>query len=410
MTTATHNYGWLMPDPGGSANTWGNTLNGTTQAIDAKMQTINNQVGPSTLSTSRGPDGGAYGELAFWNNGTTQVRWILGESSETESAGGNAGSNLFLNAYDNTGAFLGNVFEAYRGNQAVSFAQAVTVAGAFGVGGSVTVDGNLTSGALSANGIVSISGGIVAQATAGGDALIELTDSTSALQGYLRWNHTNNALNLGNQNGAGALSITSDGWARANGPFAVGGDLWAYSGNVHAQAVGGSNATYWLVNNSGANVGAVYYSAANGQTVLQELTHGASVFVDAATNFTFNGSGNAFKAGGGAWTATSDARIKNVTGPYSAGLDEIAKLNPVRFTYKGNDGDAHALVKGKQFVGLVADEAMRAMPELVSLREGEIDGRKVNDLKMLDPTALIYALVNSVKQLKAEIEALKEGR
>ena len=34
MTTATHNYGWLMPDPGGSANTWGNTLNGTTQAID----------------------------------------------------------------------------------------------------------------------------------------------------------------------------------------------------------------------------------------------------------------------------------------------------------------------------------------------------------------------------------------
>ena len=74
MTTATHNYGWLMPDPGGSANTWGNTLNGTTQAIDAQVQRINNQVGPSTLSTSRGPDGGAYGAVEFWNNGTTQAR------------------------------------------------------------------------------------------------------------------------------------------------------------------------------------------------------------------------------------------------------------------------------------------------------------------------------------------------
>ena len=42
MTTATHNYGWLMPDPGGSANTWGNTLNGTTQAIDAALWSITN--------------------------------------------------------------------------------------------------------------------------------------------------------------------------------------------------------------------------------------------------------------------------------------------------------------------------------------------------------------------------------
>ena len=37
MTTATHNYGWLMPDPGGSANTWGNALNGATQAIDSQL-------------------------------------------------------------------------------------------------------------------------------------------------------------------------------------------------------------------------------------------------------------------------------------------------------------------------------------------------------------------------------------
>lgn len=37
MTTITVNYSWQMPDPGGSANTWGNILNATTQAIDAEM-------------------------------------------------------------------------------------------------------------------------------------------------------------------------------------------------------------------------------------------------------------------------------------------------------------------------------------------------------------------------------------
>ena len=62
MTTATHNYGWLMPDPGGSANTWGNILNGTTQAIDAKVQAIGQRPGYAELplAIQRGPDGGAF--------------------------------------------------------------------------------------------------------------------------------------------------------------------------------------------------------------------------------------------------------------------------------------------------------------------------------------------------------------
>ena len=126
MTTATHNYGWLMPDPGGSANTWGNTLNGTTQAIDAKVQSINYQVLPNTLGVARGPDGGAYGAINFNNYGSTQVRWQMGESSETES-GSNAGTNFVLYAYNDAGAYLGTAFEVIRSTQNVTFSQAVTV-------------------------------------------------------------------------------------------------------------------------------------------------------------------------------------------------------------------------------------------------------------------------------------------
>ena len=40
MTTfLTSNYGWSMPDPGGSPNTWGDTLNQTTGKIDAASRT-----------------------------------------------------------------------------------------------------------------------------------------------------------------------------------------------------------------------------------------------------------------------------------------------------------------------------------------------------------------------------------
>ena len=35
--TLTANYSWTKPDPGGSANTWGSTLNGDLDAIDAQV-------------------------------------------------------------------------------------------------------------------------------------------------------------------------------------------------------------------------------------------------------------------------------------------------------------------------------------------------------------------------------------
>ena len=68
MTTATVNFAWQMPDPGGSANTWGNTLNATTQAIDA--QVFENQ---QALDLSAPPVGAIlmYGGLAPGPN------WLL---------------------------------------------------------------------------------------------------------------------------------------------------------------------------------------------------------------------------------------------------------------------------------------------------------------------------------------------
>jgi hypothetical protein len=149
---------------------------------------------------------------------------------------------------------------------------------------------------------------------------------------------------------------------------------------------------------------------------------------------------NAFKPGGGPFTDWSDARIKNVEGDYPRGLDEVLALRPVLYTFKGNDtpdpvsatpgppsedelknreaivvpfGNSnhyHQAVAGTKFAGLVAQEVEIVMPEMVSQREGYIDGAKVTDLRDIDTTPLIFALINAVKTLAARIEALEAAQ
>ena len=111
----------------------------------------------------------------------------------------------------------------------------------------------------------------------------------------------------------------------------------------------------------------------------------------------------------------SDARIKTVTGDYTAGLDEVLQLRPVSYVYKGNDAPPKQpsptkLVEGRRFVGFVAQELEQIMPDMVSKRTGYVDGKRVADLRDVDVSSLVFALVNAVKDLKAEIDELKAGR
>ena len=73
MTTATANYAWQMPDPGGSANTWGNTLNATTQAIDAQVFT-NQQAGVP------------IGAITMWGGATAPANWLICDGSSLSTA------------------------------------------------------------------------------------------------------------------------------------------------------------------------------------------------------------------------------------------------------------------------------------------------------------------------------------
>ena len=62
---------------------------------------------------------------------------------------------------------------------------------------------------------------------------------------------------------------------------------------------------------------------------------------------------------------------------------------------------------GIEFIGLVAQEVERVFPAMVTKRAGFIDDLPVDDLRSLNTDALIFALVNAVKQLAARVATLE---
>jgi hypothetical protein len=154
-------------------------------------------------------------------------------------------------------------------------------------------------------------------------------------------------------------------------------------------------------------------------------------------------SSNGWKPGGGSWADSSDARIKRVHADYTRGLAEIIQLHPRIYSFLGNEElilrrrlmnksarsmghlphveldldepypdeftvlSHHADVaeEGNTYIGLVAQEAEAHMPEMVSLAAATIDGEIVADLRMMDTSALPYAMINAFKEIDARLRA-----
>jgi hypothetical protein len=107
--------------------------------------------------------------------------------------------------------------------------------------------------------------------------------------------------------------------------------------------------------------------------------------------------GAAAKPGGGSWATWSDIRLKNIQGKYERGLKEILSLQPVRFTYK--KGNPCNLPSDQDYVGFVAQDVQKVFPEAI--------GEGSDGYLTLDANSINVALVNAVKELKAENDAMK---
>ena len=124
-----------------------------------------------------------------------------------------------------------------------------------------------------------------------------------------------------------------------------------------------------------------------------EVTIGTS----AAPGYNLVVNGTAAKTGGGSWSTLSDVRMKDLTGEYQKGLNEIMQLKPVTFTYKA--GNPRELNSNEPQIGFVAQDVQKIFPEAVTeCKDGYLD---------FNIHAVNVALVNAVKELKAENQELK---
>lgn len=119
------------------------------------------------------------------------------------------------------------------------------------------------------------------------------------------------------------------------------------------------------------------------------------------SGYTFNGGGNA-TAVHGSWVDTSDVRIKENITPVTDGLNKIAQLNPVMYSYKKDSLDA------PNKYGLIAQELEQIIPEVVFTNNDLIDG--VDDLRSVAYTNIVPILIKAVQELKAEIDTLKAAK
>lgn len=107
--------------------------------------------------------------------------------------------------------------------------------------------------------------------------------------------------------------------------------------------------------------------------------------------------GDAYKSeGGGSWSTPSDERLKKDIQFFNLGLQVIEQIQPVSFYYNGK----LQIANEKKQIGVIAQELMKLMPEMVSSFVGE-DGEtylKVN------PGAFDFLLINAVKELNTRFE------
>ncbi|HSY77510.1 MAG TPA: tail fiber domain-containing protein, partial [Bacteroidia bacterium] len=212
----------------------------------------------------------------------------------------------------------------------------------------------------------------------------------------------------------------------------------------------GDYSGFQIADGAGGIWGQMYIQPSGGYTfniiatLLGQAIGIAADRVNMTLNLFLGTNGAGYQTTGPDWYNPSDVRTKNVIGDYMQGLDDILKLQPKIFTFKGNDtltndlnkrmgifenndqkqkrdtvpyyGSWHytEAVTEKICFGFIAQELEEVFPEAVTRQDAFIDGLSVNDYRIVNEANIKYALVNAIKELKtmnddllARIEALE---
>ena len=197
-----------------------------------------------------------------------------------------------------------------------------------------------------------------------------------------------------------------------------------------AMALKGSNGFIGYYELAGSTLkGYLQYVASNGSMRLASNSGGVEFYAGGSSKMLIASAGsvrlNAYGAGtlitdsSGNVTASSDRRLKNVSGKFTRGLAAIMKIQPKVFTWKPESGMNTDDVN----VGFIAQDVQGAIPEAVgSMKTSDVEeddgtGKKVKKSKReasefltLSDRPIIAAIVNAVQELSAQIETLKKAK
>jgi hypothetical protein len=124
-------------------------------------------------------------------------------------------------------------------------------------------------------------------------------------------------------------------------------------------------------------------------------------FLDNSNTFAIQNSSNNTGAGVGltdgatSWSTVSDERKKNIVGNVEDALAKLADWRTVYFKYKTDEEDT------PQRVGLIAQDVLATLPEVVSAEEDELKTLQVRY------TETVPLLVKAIQELKAELDSVK---
>jgi hypothetical protein len=117
-------------------------------------------------------------------------------------------------------------------------------------------------------------------------------------------------------------------------------------------------------------------------------------------------SDSAAKPSTNTWTISSDIRVKENIQNYSKGLEVITQLNPVTYDYNGKAGFNSEI---KNNIGLIAQDIKDILPESINTYKTKLNPEDTEDTELynFNSHALTYVMINSIKQLLEEVNALK---
>lgn len=107
------------------------------------------------------------------------------------------------------------------------------------------------------------------------------------------------------------------------------------------------------------------------------------------------------------WTVTSDSRVKKDIRPYTNGLNTIRGINPVWFKHNGKGGFP---VDTKDNVGVIAQEIVKVAPYTIDTYKAKLNPEDTEETELLNfnPHALLFDLINAVKELDTTVTQLKQ--